>query len=159
VSIGNEDNLAKVRALMDQAQEIGLGSKKQGELPIDFVSEEGNQYTGLIVVKRPNTMDYMKMGAIKADILRQNGVTDLKLIDDGVKFMAQMLATFQVVIVKCPTWFLKPEAIEEVEILYHVYAKYELWLDSFRKLRAPELTGDSQASVPAENVVPSEALR
>ena len=148
---GNEENMAKVRELMNQAQTVNLGGNHTEGIPIDFTTEFGTHFTGNVEFKRPTMQDYMKMGALKAQFLGQGGAVNKHLIDDTIKFMAQVMSTLKVVIVRAPAWLVKDgrisvEHIQDPEILYHLYGKYEEWEDSFRKPVQEELQGDSQAS-------------
>jgi hypothetical protein len=144
--LGNEENMAKVKALMEQAQQVNVGSELQNGVDIDFTSADGNVYRGKVVFKRPSVMDYMKMGALKSEIFRLAGVKDLNLVDPTVKFMAHVIATLKTVVVKRPEWMLDIDNMQEPEVLYHVYGKYEVWEDSFRKPDAGESEGDSSTA-------------
>jgi hypothetical protein len=141
--IGNEDNMKKVQQLMQQAQQVNLGADLKNAVDVDFTSSEGNVYQGRIVFKRPTIMDYMRMGGIKSEILRQSGVVDLKLVDPSVQFMAHVISVLKTLIVKSPEWLLDIDSVQEPELLFHVFSKYEVWDDSFRKPDAGESEGDS----------------
>lgn len=148
---GNEENMAKIRELMGQAQQINLGSAHTEGVPINYTSEFGTKYTGTVVFKRPSMQDYMRMGAYKAQFLGQGGAVNMNLIDNSIKFMAQVMSTLKVVVVRAPEWLIKDgrisvEHIEEPDILYHLYSKYEEWELTFRKPIQGELQGDSQAT-------------
>jgi len=157
--IGNEANLAKVRQLMAQNQQVQQGGNMTHGIFIDYVSQEGNHYTGTVVVKRPTVMDYMKMGGLKSEYLRQAGVQDANLVDDTVKILAHALATLKVVVVKCPEWLMDMDNIREIDVLYHVFDKYEEWDYSFRKPVQAEPIGAGEASESAGAVDTSEVLR
>lgn len=141
--IGNEANMAKIQQLMAQAQEVNIGADLQNGVDIDFTSADGNVYQGTVVFKRPSVMEYMKMGALKSEIYRVAGVKELQLVDNTVKFMAHVIATLKTVIKKKPEWLLDIDNMQEPEVLYHVYGKYEVWEDSFRKIDIGESQGDS----------------
>lgn len=148
---GNEENMETVRELMAQAQAVNLGGNHTEGIPVDFTTEFGTHYTGSVVFKRPTMQDYMKMGALKAQYLGQGGTVNKYLIDDTIKFMAQVMSTLKVVVVRAPAWMIKDKKIsvehfQEPEILYHLYDLYEQWEDSFRKPVQDELPGDSQAT-------------
>ncbi len=148
---GNEENMAKVRELMQQAQTVNLGGQHTEGVPIDYTSEFGTHYKGTIVFKRPTMQDYMKMGALKAQYLGQGGAVNKYLIDDTIKFMAQVMSTLKVLIVRAPEWLVKDgkinvEGVQEPDVLYHIYDKYEKWELSFRKPIQRELQGDSQVT-------------
>lgn len=148
---GNEENMAKVRELMGHAKAVNLGGNLTEGVPIDYVSEFGTRFTGTVVFKRPTMQDYMKMGAYKAQFLGQGGAVNVNLIDNTIKFMAQVMSTLKVVIVRAPEWLIKDgrinvESVEEPDMLYHLFAKYEEWELTFRKPIQDELQGDSQAT-------------
>lgn len=144
----NKENMDKVREMIAnaQAEEIRLGGKLQTGVPIDYTSAFGKRYTGTVIFKRPTMQDYMRMGALKSEYLRRAGVVDIKLVDATVKEMAQVMATLSTVVVKCPEWLVDLEKIEEADVLYHVYDKYDEWENSFRKPSEGEPTGDSPAT-------------
>lgn len=153
--IGNEENMAKVRELMEKSKQINLGSQMTGQVHIDYTSQYGTHYEGIVVFKRPSMQDYMKMGALKAQYLGAYGVVDARLVDTTIKFMAQVMSTLKVVIVKAPEWLIGKsgkidvESVVEPDLLYHLYEKYEEWEDSFRKPVQDELQGDSETSAGA----------
>lgn len=146
MAVQNKENLAMVQKLMEQSDEINLGTLKREQVPIDYTSTSGYVYKGLVEFKRPSVKDYMRMGAIKSEILREAGVINIELVDSTIKFMAHVLATLQVCMVKCPEWLLNLEAITDTDLLYEVYEKYEVWQDSFRKDIKQKSEGDSQAT-------------
>ncbi|WP_017814471.1 hypothetical protein [Paenibacillus shenyangensis] len=124
-----EDALAAVKA----AGQARAGAElKEGEA-LDYESQEGNHYTGVIVFKKPSMGDIMKMGAIKSEILRESGVRDPRFVDDDIMFMAQVISTLEVVMYKRPECLLKLREITEADLLFHVYGLYEMWEASFRK--------------------------
>lgn len=145
MSIGNEENMEKVRGLMAKADQIKLGGELEASVPIDYESEYGNKYQGIIIFKHPTMKEYLKIGALKSEYFRQEGVTNLNLVDATVRFVAQVMATLSVVIVKCPEWLLKLEEIQEPDVLYHVFGKYEEWENSFRKSKKYDGAGDQAA--------------
>jgi hypothetical protein len=143
----NEQNMAKVREMMvkNTAEQVNQGAEAQAGVPINYTSDYGKQYTGNVVFKRPSVMDFMKMGGIKSEILRTAGVKDVALVDGGVKFMAQVIATLKTVIVKSPEWLVNIDGVKDTDLLFHVYGKYEEWEDSFRpKPSANTTQGDSK---------------
>lgn len=152
--IGNEENMNKVREMMAKAESdrAGQGNSLTEGVLIDFTSEDGNEYKGKIIFRRPGMKDYMRMGGIKSEFLRQAGVRDVALVDGSVKFMAHVLGTLSVVIEKCPAWLLDGkgnidlENVKEPELLYHIFGKYEDWENSFRKPVSGTPAGDSAAS-------------
>lgn len=146
--VGNEENMAKIRELrnmQEATEEVKLGAEATNTVIIDYVSEYGNHYKGAIVFKRPSVMEFMKMGGIKSEILRLNGVQDLKLVDAGVKYMAQVMATLKTVAVKRPEWLINIDNVKDTDLLFHVYEQYTAWEDSFRtKFDATDAEGGSE---------------
>lgn len=138
------ENMEKIKESMRVAEQTRQGGNlTEGEL-FDFESLEGNKYKGYIVFKKPNMGDMMRMGAIKADFLKLAGVSDIKLVDEGILFMAHVMATLEVVAIKRPDWFMKLREIEEPELLYHVFGRYQTWENSFRKDLRTTTSGDSK---------------
>jgi len=148
----NKENMEVVKNLIEQADRTRLAGDIKEGVHIDYTSADNNQYTGLVVFKRPTMKDFMRMGAIKSEILRLSGVVDVKFVDDSIKQMALVMATLKVVVVKYPEWLAKLDDIEEPDLLFHVYDKYEEWLDSFRKPSEGELKRDSESSERKETV-------
>lgn len=153
-----QENMEKVRQAMRMAEKTRQGGELTEGEKIDFESLEGNIYKGYIVFKKPNMGAMMKMGAKKAELLKKAGVTDLKLVDEGVMFMAHVMATLEVVCVKRPDWFMDLEAIEEPELLYHVFGRYQTWENSFRKDLRGKPADDSTDGV-GEKAVDSSEVR
>lgn len=161
---GNEENMARIRALMEQSQQVNMGSANTKDVLIDFTTEFGTHYHGTVVFKRPNMQDYMRIGALKAQYIGQNGSVDLNLVDVQIKLIAHVMSTLKVVVAKAPAWMvvqgrISVEHFQEVDILYHLYAKYEEWENSFRTRVSEELPGDSPTAAGAEDVGTSEVLR
>jgi hypothetical protein len=145
-------NKAKILESMRVAEQVRQGGNlTEGEL-IDFESLEGNMYKGYIVFKKPTMGEMMQMGAKKSELLKKAGVTVIALVDDSIQFMAHVMATLEVACVKRPDWFLKLEEITEPEILYHVYARYQKWENSFRRDLPAPTTDDNKDAVGAEAV-------
>jgi arabinogalactan endo-1,4-beta-galactosidase len=154
--IGNEENMDAVKAAMTAHQQVQLAGNLKEGVPIDFTSLEGNRYTGVIVFKKPDMFDFMKMGARKSEILRMAGVKDLYLVDEPIKYMAHVISTLEIVATKRPEWLLKPTEIKEPELLYHVFGKYSEWENTFRKDLPRVSTDDSEASEGAQAMGTSE---
>jgi hypothetical protein len=150
MTMGNEDNLEKIQELMkqqalaEQAEQIHLGGNLKNGTYIDFESDFGTKFQGWVEFKRPTTFEYMQMGGKKSEYLRKAGVKDVNLVDNSVKTLAHCMAVLATVVTKCPEWLLDIEEVKEPEVLYHVYAQYEVWENSFRKKFEPE--GDSPAT-------------
>lgn len=124
---------------MDKADKVNLGSELRTGIPIDYTSEFGNNYKGTFIFKRPSMRDYMRMGGIKSEMLRQAGVVDPKLVDGMIVYLSHVMSTLSVVTLKAPSWVIDDkgkidfEILEEVDVIYHIFAKYEEWENSFRK--------------------------
>lgn len=147
--LGNEEAMDEVRRTMEAHKKAVAGSElKEGEY-IDFISTEGNVYEGTVVFKKPSMADFMRMGAIKSEILRRAGVKELALLDPTVDFMAHVLSTLEVVLFKRPEWLLKLEQVNESDVLYHVYGRYQTWADSFRQPVPTRATEDSKTAAGA----------
>jgi hypothetical protein len=134
--IGNEEQMAQIKALIDareKADEVNLGDKAKDIVEIDYTAEEtGKNYKGKIVFKRPNVMETLKMGGRKSQILKDAGIVDMELADDGVLMMAQAMSVLEIVVVKCPEWFIDMEKLEDSDLIFHIYGKYRAWNYSFR---------------------------
>lgn len=148
----NQANMDTVKNLMGQADNVRLGDNYKTGVAIDYTSPEGNRYEGTVVFKRPSMKDYMSMGALKAEYLRQAGVVDLTLVDNSIKYMAQVMATLRTLVVKCPEWLMNLENIVESDLLFHIHDKYEEWESSFRKRSEKKPEGTGESSVGTENM-------
>lgn len=138
-----EENLEKIREL---GQKVRLGDNLVETLDIDFVGADGTEYKGVVEVKRPNMRDYVQMGTLKGKYLQKflgNEYVHPDYIDNTIKYLAHMLSTMEVVVLRCPVWFLHPEELHDFSVLDHVYTRYQTWLDSFRTDSAGESSGDS----------------
>jgi hypothetical protein len=148
--IGNEEQMAQIKALMEakeKANEVNQGDKATNMVEIDFLSPETDEhYKGKIIFKRPNVMETMKMGGKKTQILKDSGVVSRELADPGLMLMAEALATLEVVVVKCPEWFIDFQKSEDIDMIFHVYGQYNIWKFSFRSNGGRTQTGDSQPS-------------
>ena len=142
----NAENMAKVREAMRMHEQIQQGGKLEHAVEVDYISSEGNEYKGIVVFKRPTTMDLMKMGGLKSEFLRLGGAQNINLVDTGIRFLAHVMATLSVVLVKRPEWLKDVTKVEDTDILYHVHDLYEEWSNSFRKTVSGEPTSDSSAS-------------
>lgn len=139
------ENMVKVRELIAQAEQVKLGGELKAGVFIDYTSDFGTSFKGNVIFKRPTMMEYVRMGALKSEYLRKAGVVDLKLVDNLIKLMAHIMSTLNVVIIQSPEWLINLENIQEPDILYHVYEKYEEWEKSFRKLPTEQVPADSES--------------
>ena len=156
-----EKTLEKIRELGDK---VTQGKDYTTTIDVDFTSVSGKNYKGRIVLRRPAMIDYMKMGAIKASLLKipvdydenQRPIyPDMDFIDESVKFLSHIISVFKVLTVKCPEWFLYPEKIEDFDVLNHVFERYEKWLGNFRISSGDKFERDSEVTTPEEIMVDS----
>lgn len=128
-----EEQRAAAQAAIETAQKVRAGGElKEGEI-LDFTSSEGNHYSGVLVFKKLNMADLMKIGAIKSEMLRVAGVQDIQLVDNDILFMGHVISTLEIALDKRPECLLKLNEITEPDLLFHVYGKYQLWEATFRK--------------------------
>lgn len=150
-----ELNKAKVRALMAEAGAKRAGTALEKAVDIDYESMYEERYTGKIVFRRPSVMDYMKIGAMKAQFLGGNGAVNPALIDRAVLLMAEALATLKIVTVKVPDWLLNEtgevdfESIQDPDMLLHLFEVYQDWEYSFRTVKGREDAPDESAGTSA----------
>ncbi len=145
--------------------QINSGGEFNHSISVDYESNNKERFKGNVVVKRPTMGDYLKIGAIKANYLKQSlGVDpvtrqpiypDPVYIDDTIKMVAQMIATFKVVVIKAPKWFQEPEKINDFKLLDIIYMEYEEWLNNFRDKSSDEPERDSKKSRTKDQVVDS----
>lgn len=166
-----EQNLAKIDELMEKAKLNGLASKINSgnntqELSIHFEAANGKIYDGVVVVKRPNMRDIIRIGVIKADIIQKEaekagirGKLDIALVDATVKIIATWIAELSVVVVKSSPWFANIMDIEDLDLVEHVYSQYTDWLDSFRDGSRNKLKGDSTTAQAEEDVLDTPAIQ
>ena len=148
----NTENMAMVKKLMAQADQIRLGGDLKAGVTIDFVTDFGTEIKGNVIFKRATMADYVKIGAIKSEYLREAGVVNINLVDNSVKFIAHVMATLSVVVVKSPEWLLDIGTVKEPDILYHVFGKYEVWEKSFRKPTTEQVPPSSETTKRTEDV-------
>ncbi|MGG1673516.1 hypothetical protein ACIFOE_23320 [Paenibacillus sp. NRS-1783] len=128
-----EEQKAAVQAAVEAAQKVRAGGElKEGEA-LDFTSSEGNHYSGVLVFKKLNMADLMKIGAIKSEMLREAGVKEVQLVDNDILFMAHVISLLEIALYKRPECLLKLKEIKEPDLLFHVYDKYQVWEAEFRK--------------------------
>jgi hypothetical protein len=146
-----EENLQKIREMRldEQSKQVAAGGKFQADLEVDFTSANGSTYKGVVTVKRPTVGETIRMGVLKAQLLKREMGEDLvplELLNPEISYFAMVVGTLQVVVVKAPEWFLNPEAVVDFDLLIHIYSRYEGWLDSFRKPSDPQPQGNSETS-------------
>lgn len=139
-------NMEIVKNAMQVRDEVAQGSALTHAVPMDFVSDEGVHYTGVVVFKRPGAMDIMKVGGLKSEFLRMGGARDLSLVDNTVKILAHVMATLSVVLDKRPPWLEDVTQVRDVSVLYEVFDAYDAWERSFRKPIQGDASADSEDS-------------
>jgi hypothetical protein len=147
-----DEQKAAAQAAIETAQKVRAGGElKEGE-SLDFTSSEGNHYTGVLVFKKLDMADLMKIGAIKSEILREAGVKDVQLVDNDILFMAHVISVLEIALYKRPECLLKLKKITEPDLLFHVYGKQQLWEAEFRKDFRNSLENDSSDAKRKETV-------
>ena len=151
--VGNEEQMAQVKALMaakEKADEVNQGDKATNVVEINYTSpDSGEHYEGKIIFKRPNALETMKMGGRKTQILKEAGVVSRELADPGLMMMAEAIASLEIVVVKCPEWFIDFQKTEDLDLIFHVFGEYNIWKYSFRLNGAGAQKGDSKSSARA----------
>ncbi|WP_028590360.1 hypothetical protein [Paenibacillus massiliensis] len=143
---------AAAQAAIETAQKARAGGElKEGEI-LDFTSSEGNHYTGVLVFKKLNMADLMKVGAIKSEILREAGVQDVRLVDSDILFTAHVISVLEIALHKRPECLLKLKEITEPDLLFHVYGLQQMWEAKFRKDFRNALEDHSEATAGAQVV-------
>lgn len=140
-----EENLQKIRAMAEAVQK-GTAS---AVVPVEYTSFDGTVYEGNVEFKRPNMRDYVTIGVQKGKYIQGQlggAFVEPAYIDETVKFLAHMMATLDVVMVKRPVWLLDVEAVEDFGLLDHVYGRYQDWIGTFRAGDTDEPAGDSEAT-------------
>lgn len=171
MAVGNEEQMAKVRELMQQknttelGSSINAGSENTFTWEMDFTSLEGKQYKGTFVFKKLNIRDSLRIGGIKSELLRSYGVTNMSLVDPGMLILLEAVSALTVGIVRCPSWLLNEDGkvdvqkLETYDVIFAIYDVYDSWLDSFRKSRTSESDADSETAGPTETMANQEDLR
>ncbi len=86
----------------------------------------GKEYSGNFTIHRPNIRERIRIGVIEAQEL--GGLLN---VDSFSATLANMVATFDIIIDTSPDWF-KPREIHDVEVLQGVFEKYLDYLQQFR---------------------------
>jgi hypothetical protein len=94
---------------------------------IDMTNKAGEKFQGKFVVHRPTVKETIKIGLITAKELEgQVANVDVFTYD-----LAQMVATFDVVVDEAPKWF-DPREMRDSEVLRAVWQKYADHLRAFQ---------------------------
>jgi hypothetical protein len=176
-------NLELVNSLMaenasKQAQIIQQGNKAPIPVTIDnYEADSGTVYNGTLFFRRPSSMDYIRMGAIKSELLRTFGIRpiveyvpvpgggyeryeSLAHVDNSVKYLAQALAACDVLLTgTVPEWFQNHREIEDTDLIVHVYGRFDEELASFRNGTKRGASPDSEASNNSAPMADSQAVR
>lgn len=86
----------------------------------------GKEYSGDFSIHRPTIRERIRIGVIEAQEL--GGLLN---IDALTAALANMVATFDVIVDSSPDWF-KSREIHDVEVLQAVFEKYLDYLQQFR---------------------------
>lgn len=165
---GREENLKKIeemQKLSGIAAKINQGSRLTKEICVNYVGDNGTKYEGVVVVKRPNVGELIRIGVLKADMIQNQaealgikGRVDLNLIDTTIKLIATWVAELSVVVVQSSPWFANLNEIEDLGLLEHVYRRYTDWLDSFRGGSKFGFEEDSKTAQTEDAQVDTETL-
>jgi hypothetical protein len=148
----NARDAANTSLVRDLAQNALLGSGKTFETTIDYLSDVGTEIKGSIVFHKPNSGEIMKMAGIKtmyiqSQFLDDEGdpiAVDPVLIDSMLTYVAEVVSSLKVVVDKVDEgleFLLKPEEYDEIDVLFHVYGRYQAWRNSFRRPDTSESGG------------------
>lgn len=164
MTVGNEENLKKIQEARAQAeilraQEtvdlINEGGDGVTRIPIDFTTERDKNFKGVIGFKHMTMFDFARAGAEKSRMFIEAGITTPEqrlLVDATVQFLIHVVSNLTVAIVDAPAWLkdkqgnLAIEGNDHMDLIFHIYDKYEEWQNSFRKPSEADGTEDNQAS-------------
>lgn len=140
-----------IQALGD---EVLLASGKIGIEQINFTSDVGNTYQGEVRFKKPNVGDMLKMSGLKTAYIQSQFVDEKgtpiqvapELIDDTLLRFAEVIATLKVVVIACPKWLMDLEEVEDFDLLFHVFGRYNAWRNSFRTKSKEQPKGTGAAT-------------
>lgn len=108
-------------------QEILKGNKRTTVKEIDLTSVD-KRYIGDFTFKVPSLLEKMRVGIVKAGLLKGMSESSLDIMTQNI---AHMTATLTVVCPEYPKWFNLDE-IEDYIVLETVYDTYLDWENSFR---------------------------
>lgn len=177
-----QQNMELVNSLMRQAatekgQTIQQGNKALIPVSIDYEADSGKYYEGTLFFRRPSAMDYIRMGAIKSELLRSFGIRpiieyvqtpdggsermeSMTHVDASVKFLAHAIATCDVLLASpVPEWFQHHRDMEDADVVIEAYRNFDVALASFRSGTQGVPSRNSQARYDEENVADSQAVR
>jgi hypothetical protein len=146
MSKDNSANMEKIQEAMKMHAQVAQGGELTHSVPVDFTSSEGRNYKGTVVFGKPTAMDVMKMGGLKSEFLRLGGAKDAQLVDQGIKFLAHVMATLSVVLQKRPEWLADVTKVSDLDLLYHVHDLYEEWESQFRKPVQRAVSDDTETT-------------
>lgn len=159
-------NLQRVR---DLAKNALLGSGKTFSTTIDYESNVGNYYSGNVVFHKPDMKDLMKMAGLKSMYIQQQFVddegnpmpVDPMLIDSMLTTVSEVISTLRVVVDQVDESLdilLDPESCDELDLLLHVFGRYQEWRNSFRKRDTAEPGQADRGTDSSESEMVSETL-
>lgn len=148
-------NMELVQKLMSenaakQEQVVRQGNKAPIPVEVDYEADSGERYVGTVYFRRPSSMDYIRMGAVKSEILRSFGVRpiieyvplptggmerveSMAHIDNSIKYLAQAIAACDVLLTgQIPVWFQNHRDLEDSDLVIYVYRRFDEELLSFR---------------------------
>lgn len=168
-------NMAMVQEMMAKAQsekkaeQIQLGNKAHIPVEIDYTADSDNTYKGTITFRRPSAMDYVRMGALKANMFRSlgiypiidpvTGIESMAHVDNGTQNLLLGLSTFKTLMVDCPEWFKNYEDLEDADLILHVYNRFDSELLSFRRPAQAGPQGNSENGPSQETMDDTENIR
>lgn len=160
-----------------QATAIQQGNKAAINVGIEYEADSGVTYSGTLFFRRPSSMDYIRMGAIKSELLRTFGirpiveyvptpqggfdrVESMAHVDNSVKYLAQAIAACDVLITgQVPAWFQNHRELEDTDLVVYVYRRFDEELTSFRSGAKRGTSSNSEIGNDAENVAHPQAIR
>jgi hypothetical protein len=170
-------NEMMMKAAAANAATVQQGNKALLAVPIDYVAESGMHYKGTVAFRRPSAMDYIRMGAIKSELLRVFGaqpivqyvqrpdggmqmVESMAHVDTTTKFLANALSICDVLLAQpVPEWLQDHRNLTDTDLILQVYNGFEDALASFRTGTQAVPSGNGEAGASPAVVANPEALR
>lgn len=153
------NNLMAQAAANKGAQDALLGNDAVISVDVAYTAESGRHYEGTLFFRRPSSMDYLRMGAIKSELMRANGVRpiievlpngrlheSMAHVDNSIIFLARALSAFDTLLTgTVPAWFQNYRDLPDTDLLLQVYEQFDVALASFRHGAQGAPAGDGQA--------------
>lgn len=143
-----QQNIQMVQEMIQKAEVekkanlIQQGNKAHIHVTIDYQADSGTEYKGTVIFRRPSSMDYLRVGAHKSDMIRLMGIRpiidqetgreSMAHVDQTILYVFQAIATMKVLLVESPDWFKDYENSQDPDMVVHVYNRFESELLSFR---------------------------